>query len=258
MPRLFMLWIVLPPVLLYLGLCGFLYARQRSLIYYPQFTTVDADQTDFELARDGVTLRGWVLNPGQPRALLYFGGNAESVQYNRDDFARWFPRHSVYLLAYRGYGASGGVPTERALVGDAQALYDRVRDRHPAGIDVIGRSLGSGVASRLAVERPVRRLALVTPFDSMASLIQAHYPWLPARWLTRDRFDSARHLSGYRGPLLVVRAGRDQVVPPRNTQRLIAALPQPPRVVDMPQADHITVSESPAYARALTAFFAEP
>lgn len=207
MPRLFMLWLALAPVLLYLGLCGFLYARQRSLIYYPQFTTVDADRTDFEFARDGVTLRRLGAQPGTAArpALLRRQRGIRAIQPQR-----------LRALVPAAFGVSARLPRLRrqrgrphGTVGDALALYDRVRDRHPAGIDVIGRSLGSGVASRLAAERPVRRLALVTPFDSMASLIQAHYRWLPARWLTRDRFDSVRHLSGYRGPVLVVRAGRD-------------------------------------------------
>lgn len=253
--RMFLLWIVLPLALVYAGLCGLLYVKQRELTFFPQFTAVEAAQTDFAFVHDGVTLRGWVVNPGQPRALLYFGGNAEAVQLNREDFVRWFPGHTVYLVSYRGYGASEGSPTEEALVGDALALYDHVAGRHPGGIDVVGRSLGSGVASQVAARRAVRRLALVTPFDSLAAVGQAHYRWLPVGWLAKDRFDSVRHLSRFDGPVLIVRAGRDQVVPPANTQRLIEALPRPPRVLELPNADHIDVSAYPDYAREISAFF---
>lgn len=254
-----MLWIALPLTLVYLGLCGFMYARQRDLIYYPQVTRVEAAQTDFHLARDGVTLRGWVVNPGQSRALLYFGGNAESVQFNRDSFAQWFPGHTVYLVAYRGFGASEGVPTEEDLFADAIALYDYARAQHPGNpIDVIGRSLGSGVASHLASRRPVHRLALITPYDTIADVGQAHYRWLPVYWMTRDRYDSVRHLAQYKGALLVVRAGQDEVIPAANTQRLIDSLPRRPQVVELPGADHGNVSMDPAYASALTAFFARP
>jgi uncharacterized protein len=259
MLRRLMFWIALPLILLYLGLCGLMYVRQRDLIYYPQVTRVEVAQTDFELWRDGVALRGWVVNPGQARALIYFGGNAESVQYNRDSFANWFPLHTVYLVAYRGFGASEGAPTEQDLVGDALALYDHVQKRHPGiSIDVIGRSLGSGVASQVAAQRPVQRLVLVTPYDTMADVGQAHYRWLPVYWLTKDRFDSVQHLSRYQGQLLVVRAGRDTVIPTANTQRLIDSLSRPPQVIDLPAADHSNVSLDPAYAKAITAFFAKP
>lgn len=257
MPLRPMLWIALPLSLVYLGVCGLMYVRQRDLIYYPQLTRVEASQTDFALARDGITLRGWILNPGKPRALLYFGGNAESVQFNRESFAQWFPGHTVYLVAYRGFGASEGQPTENDLYADALALYDHVRKGHRGGIDVIGRSLGSGVASHVAARRPVRKLALVTPYDTIANVGQAHYRWLPVYWMTRDRYDSIRHLTGYHGPLLIVRAGRDEVIPPANTQRLIDSLSHAPVVVELPAANHGSVSMDPAYAAALTGFFAK-
>lgn len=240
--------------LVYAGLCGLLYVQQRQLVYFPAFTRIPAAQTDFALRRGDVVLRGWVVNPGQPRAILYFGGNGESIELNRDTFERWLPGHTVYLVAYRGYGASDGKPSQRALTADALALFDHVQARHAAPVSLIGRSLGSGVASHIAAHRAVERIALVTPFDSLAGVAQAHYPWLPVRWLLRERYDSVRHLAGYRGPVLVVRAGRDEVVPAPNTNRLVASLSPTPRVVAMPEAGHNTLDEE-AYGRALATFF---
>ena len=240
----------------YIGLCAWLYLSQRSLIYFPQFTGVDARDTDIEIRRGDVTLRGWVVNPGRPAAIIYFGGNAERIERGRDAFAAWFPDQSVYLVAYRGYGASDGAPREADLFTDAVAVFDHVRARHGGPVVVVGRSLGSGVASYLGSQRPVARLALVTPFDSMAELGAAHYPWLPARWLLRDRYESTRHLSGYHGPVLVIRAGRDTIVPPANTDRLIRSLPSPPTVVALPAADHNTLDGDPSYRAALVRFLA--
>jgi pimeloyl-ACP methyl ester carboxylesterase len=255
-----MLWIALPIALTYVAVCGLMYARQRDLVYYPQLTRVDAAQTDFALpVGEDVVLRGWVVNPGQPRALIYFGGNAESVEGNRDTFAHWFPGHTVYLVAYRGFGASDGSPSEQDLTADALALFDHVRKRHGKGqIDVIGRSLGSGVASFVAAQRPVRRLALVTPFDSLVDVGKQHYPWLPIDLISQDRYDSVAHLAHYQGPLLVVRAGHDEVVPPANTQRLITSLTRPVQVLEIPKADHSNVGADPAFARTLKGFFSGP
>ncbi|WP_254776619.1 alpha/beta hydrolase [Lysobacter sp. cf310] len=245
------------PAVVYAGICGLMYAKQRDLIYYGQHTRVDPASTDFVLEREGLQLRGWAVNPDAPRPLLYFGGNAERIEARRDQLARLFPDRSVYLLAYRGFGASDGQPSEAALFGDALSFYDRVRAAHPGQpIDVIGCSLGSGVASHVASQRPVARLALVTPFDSLASVAQSHYPLLPVGWLVRDRFESARWLAGYRGPTLVVRAGLDQVIPAGNTDRLIAALATPPTVVALSQADHSSIGAQPAFEQALREFFA--
>ena len=247
------------PVLGWFGACGWMYAKQREYIYLPQGTRADAKQTDFGVARNGVMLNGWLVNIGKPKAVIYFGGNAERIEDMRDNFAQWFPDSSSYLVSYRGYGASEGEPSQEALLSDALAIYDQVQARQPgAPITVIGRSLGSAVASYVASQRPVSRLVLVTPFDSMAAVAQAHYPWLPVRWILNERFPSAEYLSKYSGPLLVVRAGRDAVVPPASTDRLLASLQAKPQVLDLPEADHSTVIADPKYGATLARFVAVP
>jgi pimeloyl-ACP methyl ester carboxylesterase len=216
-----------------------MYAKQRDLTYFPGFTRVDASQTDFELRRDDVVLRGWRVNPGRRHAVIYFGGNAESIQHMRGHLAAWVPDHSHYLLAYRGFGASEGRPEEALLFADALALYDHVASRPGTEtISVIGRSLGSGVASYLASRRPVHRLVLITPFDSLAGVASHHYPWLPVDLLVKDRFESYRHLADYREPVMIVRAGRDQVIPAHSTERLVLSFPVPPEVLVLPAANH--------------------
>lgn len=110
--------------LVYAGICALLFFKQRQLIYYPGATQVSAQETDYSLARGGLTLRGWRLNPGKSKAVVYFGGNAERLETSREQFARLFPDRTVYLVSYRGYGASEGRPDQAALFGDALALYD--------------------------------------------------------------------------------------------------------------------------------------
>ncbi|MEO6102576.1 MAG: alpha/beta hydrolase [Pseudoxanthomonas sp.] len=240
--------------LVYLGICALLYVKQRDLIYFPAATLVPADSTNFSLVANGIVLRGWKLNPGQSRALIYFGGNAERLERSRSELASLFPDRTVYLLAYRGYGASEGKPSEAALLADSIALFDQVSAEHDQDIAVIGRSLGSGVASHLASLRPVSRLALVTPFDSLAGVAQAHYRWLPVRWLISDRYDTHRYLQHYAGPLLILRAGRDEVIPPANTDLLLDSLKGSPRVVEFAGADHNGISAEAGYGEALRDF----
>ncbi len=242
-------------MLAYAGACWFLHARQRQMIYHGWTTTADAAGTDFELKRPGAVLRGWVVNPGKPAPILYFGGNAERIEAHRDAFARMFPGRSVYLVAYRGYGASSGEPGEAALVSDALAVFDDVQRRHPdERIGVIGRSLGSGIASQVAGRRPVERLALITPFDSMVATAQSHYPIFPASWLLTERYESTNALLAYRHPVLIVHGGRDDIVPEANTLRLIQALPAKPHVVRIAAADHNDISRHPEFEAALSGF----
>ncbi len=233
----------------------------RPLIFQRTGTRVPASETDLAIEVDGATLRGWVTNPGAERAVVYFGGNAEQVGLYRDIVEAQFPHHATYLLAYRGYGASDGEPSEIALVHDGLAVVDEVARRHPgAPVSVIGRSLGSGVAVQVAVHRPaVGRLVLVTPFDSLAGVIRDIVRGMPVGSLVSDRFDSARVAGQLTMPTLVVRAGRDEVVLPPRTDALVAALPPKlTRVVDFLAADHNSISAYAAYWKAIRGFLDEP
>jgi len=236
----------------WLIVCAGIYVMQRQMLYLPQPRQVATPLLTLPTPA-GDVLVSFREQPG-PDALLYFGGNAEDVSFTLDELARLFPKQALYLLHYRGYGGSAGEPGEAALVADAQSLFDTVHARH-GRVAVIGRSLGSGVAVQLAASRPVRRLVLVTPFDSVEALAARLYPWLPVRWLLKDRFDSAAHVARVSAPTLVLTAGRDRVVPAENTRRLIERFP-PAQVAhqSIPEADHDDILGDAAYAAALTKF----
>jgi pimeloyl-ACP methyl ester carboxylesterase len=228
----------------------------RRLVYPGASTRVPVALTDHSLRVEGAVLRGWQVNPGRERALVYYGGNGEGLDWLVPELGRRFPDHTSYLLAYRGYGASDGIPGEPALTADGLAVFDHAAARHAAPVDVIGRSLGSGVAVQVAVRRPVRRLVLVTPFDSLLATARDLYPRLPVRHLLRERWDSAAVAQRLRAPVLVVRAGRDVVVRPARTDRLLEVLPPGTEVLDLPEAAHATLHEDPAYWPAIERFLA--
>ena len=249
-----MWWTLAVAALLYGGVGVFFYFYQDSLLYYPQFTRQHADAPDFELRRDdGVVLRGWVMNPGQARAVIYFGGNGDAVQAMRLQYAAMAPQRSVYLVGYRGYSASDGVPSQQAILADALALFDSVKGRHSA-VAVIGRSLGSGVAIYVAAQRPVEKLVLVTPYDSIARVAQDHFAIYPAGLLMRDRYESWRYAPQLRCPLLVVQAVHDEVIGAARTETLLRALPKPVALLKIDGVTHDSIVASPQYAAALAGF----
>ena len=184
-------------------------------------------------------------------AMLYFGGNAEDVPGTLPPLAQLFPHHALCLMHYRGFGQSSGEASEAALHGDAQALYAFARKQHD-GIAVVGRSLGSGVAARLASERTVQRLALITPYNSIENVAAEHFPWLPVRWLIRDRFDSAAVASRITAPTTLIVAQRDTLIRPERSAQLAAHFPTGvARSVEIPGADHNSVNNSSLYEEAL-------
>lgn len=230
----------------YAGLCLALFLMQRSMLYFPQpraevpGTVVSRLQTEVEIK---VTVAG----AERASALIYLGGNAEDVGQSVPELAAAFPGHAIHALHYRGYGGSGGQPGEAALVTDALALHDQLRERHD-GIVLVGRSLGSGVAVQVAGQRPIDHLILVTPFDSIENVAARHYPMFPVRWLLRDRFRSWQHAPAIRAPTLILVAERDRVIPPAHAEALLAHFPPGvARLEVIRGADHNDLSLRPQY-----------
>jgi pimeloyl-ACP methyl ester carboxylesterase len=203
----------------YVLVCLGVFVFQRKLLYFPQPRQVTDPDATLRLPVDGAELVVTVRPHDGPRAIIYFGGNAEDVSGNLGQFGRDFPDHALYLMHYRGYGGSTGRPSETTLLADAVALFDRVQSEHPE-IVLIGRSIGSGVAVGLAEQRPAARLVLITPFASVAGVARATFPWLPVDLILRDRWDSAARAPGITVPTTIIAAARDEVIPAASTAAL--------------------------------------
>jgi pimeloyl-ACP methyl ester carboxylesterase len=226
----------------YVGFCALLFTFQRSFLYFPQPASI----------RDGATLltlpvtNARVVVSARPktgnRAVLYFGGNAEDVSRSLSDFSEAFPDASLYLLHYRGYGGSSGRPSQNALFADA-LLFDLVRARHPDS-DVIGRSLGSGVAVYVASQRTVSRLVLSSR-PSTACKILPPSDFGLCRCAVLDRFESRRYASHVNAPTLIVAADHDEVIP-RSSTELLRTRFQPglTSFIALPGTGHNTISRS--------------
>jgi len=240
-------------LVLYGAACLALFAFQRSLIYFPQPSAFGTASTTVVLPVPGADLIVSVRQHAGPKALIYFGGNAEDVSASLSSFSSAFPDHAIYLLHYRGYGGSSGTASEQVLHADAQALFDKVHREH-SDIAVIGRSLGTGVAVRLASQRPASRLVLVTPYNSIEEIAAQQFPFFPIRWLLTDKFESWRHAPKVRMPTLLVGAEFDEVIPRASTERLNAAFAKGvASLVIIPGVDHNTISNTMQYWDAIRA-----
>ena len=256
----------------YAALCALLYLLQERLIFLPRLLPEAARNALRNLhgvveiearAADGTLLHGWLRRgaaeeAAQPGLVIYFGGNAEEVSgqiLDAEALAPW----SLAAFNYRGYGLSEGRPSEAALVADALVIFDRLAARgdvDPERIVVFGRSLGGGVAVQLAAARPVRGVLLVSPFDSLTSVGQRHYPFVPVSLLLKHRFDSLARAPAAEVPLLVLAGERDRIVPSSHSKRLFDAWSGPKRWVPLPGADHNGIHLHPGYRPPMREFLA--
>jgi fermentation-respiration switch protein FrsA (DUF1100 family) len=232
----------------YLALAALMYLAQRSLMYFPDTARTppaeaglaEAEEVMLDTA-DGVSLIAWHVPAREDRPVwVYFHGNGGSLQYRVDRFRELTTQgEGLVALSYRGYGGSGGRPTEAGLIEDARAAYDFAAKRYGAGRIVLwGESLGSGVAIALAAERPVSRIVLEAPFLSAADVGAAAYPYLPVRLLMKDKFRSDLRIGNVKAPVLVLHGDRDTVVPLSSGQLLYNLITSPKRFVRIAGGGH--------------------
>jgi uncharacterized protein len=238
----------------YVAICGALYLAQRSMLYFPTPESRSEHAEVLRIATDGALLKTWrVPNPGDD-ALLYFGGNGEDVAADIAPLSKVLPHTALYLANYRGYGGSTGAPSEKAILADAEIVFDRVRAQHER-VTVVGRSLGSGVAVHLASVRDVSKLVLVTPYDSVLRIAQGRLPFVPVSWLLEDTFDSLSKASRVHAPVLLLLAELDSSIPRANSERLASAFGSGQATVHtFSGADHNSISDLADYWHALADF----
>lgn len=243
----------------YLFCLLFMYFRQEAFIFQPIKAKHDGhgydNIIDYQLDRKTALLRGWLVNPQlvREKLLIYYGGNAEDIFLNIEEF-RDIKAASLFV-AYRGYGPSSGTPGEAELFADSLAVIDDIVGRYsPNEIYLIGRSLGSGVACYAAANKEVQGAVLITPYDSIENIARLYYPWLPVSLFLKHRFNSVDYVGRITCPILVIYGGRDTVVPPERTEKLISHIVQEKEIVLIDQADHGTIDMYPEYWAALLRF----
>lgn len=246
--------------IVYLLLVAALFVFQRRLLYLPdpvRQTPADAGLEQVEevsaATADGLSLTGWWLEAAEDRpVLLYFQGNGGSIASRavKAEIMRSLG-YSVLLAGYRGYGGNPGKPSEAGLIADARAWWDYLAARGvPAErIVLYGESLGSGVATALALERRVAAVVLEAPYTSIRSIAQERYWYVPVRWLLLDTFDTLGRVCKVDVPVLILHGDLDTLIPVDHGVRLFEAANEPKRFEVIPGAGHSTLVEEGAFDR---------
>jgi fermentation-respiration switch protein FrsA (DUF1100 family) len=243
---------------------------QRRMIYCP--TRFAAGLLDPAAAPLG--LRRWTnetgqaigwwrpsrLGPARARVLIVHG-NAGSALDRVDyvDGLQGIEPVDVFILEYPGYGDRPGSPSQTALLQAAEEGFRLVSQHGP--VFVLGESLGTGVASYLAgtFSESVAGVVLVCPYHDFTALAQSTMPLFPVRWMLWDRFPSAQWLARYPGPVGILLAENDTIVPARFGQKLYDSYAGRKRRWVVPGANHNDVFTRPAeWWRELWSFWHEP
>lgn len=254
--------------ILWAGLTAVIAASQRRLVFNPNVRREVASprssghrtRSIVLRAKDGTKLAGWLMIPhsaGPHPAVIYFGGRSEEVSWVVRDAGTMFPDMTVLVINYRGYGQSLGIPSEEHMIGDARMLFDWLSARahvDPAKISVVGRSLGSGVAVQVAMDRPVRSVVLITPYDSILAIAKRRFRAVPIEFVLQHRFESIKYAPLLLAPTYVLRAASDDIVPHSHTDELVAQLGRLHLDEIVPNSDHLNIPYLASTQRRIAAF----
>ncbi len=234
-------WIV--AILVVLLFCGglvvLLYLFQGRLLYFPlrYLSATPADiglsyQTVQLKTADNITLSGWFVPAEEAKGVvLFFHGNAGNISHRLDSIQIFHKLGlSVFIIDYRGYGQSEGRPSEQGLYLDAEAAWAYLVEEQevpPHHIVLFGRSLGGAVAARLAQQHSPGALILESTFTSVPDMAAELYPFLPARQLVRNKYNTLERLADIDCPILVIHSPDDDIIPYHHGQTLFEAANEP-------------------------------
>lgn len=231
----------------YGGLALVLYFFQARMVFYPEIgreiiATPGQAGLPYEDIRlttsDGLGLQGWYVPAPQPRGtVLFLHGNAGNISH-RIDSLQMFHRlgYSTLIFDYRGYGNSGGTPSEQGTYRDAEAAWRYLTEqRHTPSCRIVlfGESLGGAVGAWLAARQKPAALVIASGFISVPDLARHFYPYLPVRWLARLRYDTAENLRTVAAPVLIAHSPEDEIVPFEQGRALFAAANPPKRFLEL-------------------------
>jgi alpha-beta hydrolase superfamily lysophospholipase len=173
---------------------------------------------------------------------IVFHGNGGTAA-DRDFYAKALGGlgFRVILAEYPRYGGRGGELGEKSFVQDAVETVRIAFRMHGGPVYLLGESLGCGVVATTVASAPVpvAGVVLITPWDTLSSVAGDHFPFLPVRLFLKDSYDSVTNLSNFRGPIAVVGAERDGIIPIRHARDLYGTLSSPAkRMWAIPKAGH--------------------
>lgn len=239
----------------YIGILGWFSVKEDSFVYFPRQGLRNADSINIGIetvkvtTSDSVQLVCWIIPAATQDSsnvwFLYFHGNGGNIS-SRGYIAHYRTYQQMgintFAVDYRGYGLSGGSPSEEGLYIDGLAAFNYLvneRQIPPEQIVLFGYSLGAAVATELATKVDAGGLIVEGAFMSAPSVGEDQYPFLPVNWLMKNRYDSISKIRNVAEPALFLHAVEDEVIPFEHGKRLFAAANEPKMFVET-QGGHNT------------------
>ena len=218
-------------ILIYLIIVAYMYLNQRKLLYLPSENNYLDDQIDFNFrevfidVEKNLKLKAWLIENDfkNKKTLVFFHGNAGNLSnrtYKLNQLSKL--DLNIIILAWRSFSGNEGEPSEQNLYNDAKKTIDWLNTKGVKNKNIIlyGESLGTGIAVELGQTNQFGGIILESPFTSMINAAKNIYPWLPVKYLLKDKYDSEKKIKNLQIPILIMHGKKDNIVPFKMGKKL--------------------------------------
>jgi len=240
----------------------FLYFFQERFLFHPeklpkdfvfQYENQKVEEYNLELP-DGAIINGLHFKSENPRGLVYYlKGNSKSIK-GWGKFAVDFTLHNydVIMIDYRGFGKSTGKLSQESMKRDALYVYDRIKEKvKEHRIIIYGRSLGTGLATKVASMNNPKALILACPYFSMSKNVKRYLPLIPLGLVMRYRMPTYKWMKYVDCPINIIHGTKDRVIRFKSSLRLSQLKPDSTKLYPIIGGGHKDLHNFESYHRAL-------
>ena len=237
-------------IVIYLILLTLIYINQRKLLYLPSENNYLDDPINFtyneffiEVDKD-VKIKSWLIEKDlkKYKTILFLHGNAGNL-FNRSYKLNRLNELNlnVLIISWRSFSGNSGKPNETNLYGDAKKAVKWLNERgvETKNIILYGESLGTGVAVEIGQNNKFNSNILESPYTSMIKAAKIYYPYLPVKFLLKDKYDSEKKIKNIKTPILIMHGKKDNIVPFHMGKKLFETANEPKKFLQIEEDDHM-------------------
>lgn len=249
--------ILLYILIIYVVLCIIVYLMQDYFFFRPEILPkyfkykypFPFDEVNFDM-EDGGTINGIHFKvPNSKGVIYYFKGNSRSIK-GWGKFARDFVSkgYDFFIVDYRGFGKSKGKRTESILYNDGQHVYKWLTTQYPEEkIIIYGRSMGSGISTRIASWNNPKMLILDSPYYSFLHQVKRYAFILPLGWILRYKIRTDQFIRKVTCPIFILHGRKDRLIPFKQSEKLLKIMPKTCHLFPIDEGGHNDLPDFPEY-----------
>ena len=208
--------------------------------------------------KDGTKLNALVFKADSSKGVIFYLHGSIGALNIWGKIANTYTalHYDLFMPDYRGYGKSEGkITSEEQLYDDVQEVYNYLKQFYPENkITVLGQSIGTGPAARLATNNHPKQLILQAPYYSIVDWIQNIVPAMDTSIISY-KFNTYQFLQSMQTPVVIFHGDADKAIYYSSSQKLSAFFKPGDQLITLKGEGHNDFTKNAEYLKALKTIF---